>query len=108
MPREARYFEPGKAYHIISRFVDREWFIKKTDERDHYIKLLGLSLEKTDWRLYAYAIMSNHIHFEATAGQRPLSEWVRCVHSPFASAMNRSYDRIGPMFVRGPKAYPVA
>ena len=107
MPREPRYIEPGTNYHIISRFVDREWLIKKTYERELYIKLLGVSLEKTDWRLYAYAVMSNHIHLAAMAGEQPLGEWIRHVHSPFATAMNRAYDRIGPMFVRGPKAFPV-
>lgn len=107
MAREPRYIEPGMTYHIISRFVDREWFIQKTYERAHYIKLLGLSLERTDWRLFGYGIMSNHIHLEATAGEQPLGEWIRNVHSPFATAMNRAYDRIGPMFVRGPRAYPV-
>ena len=69
--------------------------------------LLGLALEESDWRLYSYAIMSNHIHLQALAGEQPLAEWIRCVHSPFANAMNRTYNRLGPMFVRGPKAYRV-
>jgi len=30
------------------RFVDREWFIRKPYEREHYIKMLGVSLEQTD------------------------------------------------------------
>lgn len=107
MPREARSIEPGTTYHLISRFVDREWFITKPDERANYIRLLGLALDESDWRLYSYAIMSNHIHLQALAGEQPLEEWIRCVHSPLANAMNRAYNRIGPMFVRGPKAHHV-
>jgi REP element-mobilizing transposase RayT len=94
-------------YHLISRFVDREWFIERSYERSYYLKLLGVALEASDWRLFAFAIMSNHIHLVALAGKQPLHAWVKAVHSPFASMLNRSHDRIGNVFVRGPKAYPV-
>ena len=108
MPRQPRSIAPGTTYHLISRFVDREWFIRTTSERDQYLKLLGNALEGSDWRLMSYAIMSNHIHLGAIAGAQPLDAWVRQVHAPFADFMNRAYDRIGVMFVRGPKAHPVA
>src|SRR5262245_767164 len=107
MPRQPRRIEQGLAYHLISRFVDRNWFIETAYEREHYLKLLGRSLENSDWRLTSYAIMSNHIHFECIAGKQPLADWIRPVHSPFADAMNRSRNRIGCIFVRGPKAFPV-
>ena len=108
MPRKPRCIEPGTTYHLISRFVDREWFIRTKSERQHYLRLLGTALECTDWRLMSYAIMSNHIHLGCVAGERPLHAWIRSVHAPFADAMNRAYNRIGVMFVRGPKAYAVS
>src|SRR5262245_22213209 len=107
MARSRRLIEPGTTYHLISRFVDREWFIKTSDERDLYLRLLANALEDSDWRLMGYAIMSNHCHHTAVAGRQPLGEWIRRVHAPFADAMNRAYDRIGCVFVRGPKAHPV-
>jgi len=51
--------------------------------------------------------MSNHVHIEAVAGRDSLSSWIRRVHSRFADTMNRAHDRIGSMFVRGPKAFVV-
>jgi len=66
--------------------------------------LLGRALEESQWRLITYAIMSNHIHLGVIAGADPLDRWIRRVHSPFADAMNRARDRIGCVFVRGPKA----
>jgi hypothetical protein len=51
--------------------------------------------------------MSNHIHLGAIAGNDPLGQWIRRVHAPFASTLNRTYNRIGSVFVRGPKAYVV-
>jgi REP element-mobilizing transposase RayT len=103
MTRRSRRFLSGRLYHLISRFVDREWFISTESEREHYLRLLGRALDTTDWRCLAYAVMSNHIHLAMIAGQHTLGSWLRRVHSPFADAMNKTHDRIGPMFVRGPK-----
>ena len=108
MTREPRQIEPGTVYHLISRFVDREWFIKREEERRLYLRLLGRALSTSDWRCLSFAIMSNHVHLGMIAGTQALDSWVRRVHAPFADAMNRTYDRIGAMFVRGPKALAVA
>lgn len=103
MSRHVRHFIVGTAYHLISRFVDRQWFISTEQEREHYLSLLGRALAMTDWRCLAYAIMSNHIHLAMIAGRDRLASWIRRVHSPFADSMNKAQDRIGGMFVRGPK-----
>lgn len=107
MAREPRRIEPNVVYHIISRFIGGEYFINNQPERSFYLELQGRALRKTDWRLLGYAIMSNHIHLVARAGRRPLDAWLRPVHSPFADMLNDAHQRIGPVFVRGPKAFPV-
>jgi len=55
MPRLPRFIEPGTVYHLISRFVDREWFIKREDERRTYLRLLGRALLDSDWRCFSFA-----------------------------------------------------
>jgi hypothetical protein len=107
MPRLPRDIEPGVPYHLISRFVDREWFITTEAQRRCYVSFLGRALSNSDWRCFSYAVMSNHVHIGAIAGEQPLDSWVRRVHAPFAGWMNTLHDRIGVMFVRGPKAKPV-
>lgn len=103
MPRTPRSFRRGHVYHLISRFVDREWYIRTEAQRERYISLLGRALEDTDWRCLGHGVMSNHIHLGVVAGEQPLDSWIRRVHSPFADWMNRTHDRIGNIFVRGPK-----
>jgi hypothetical protein len=51
--------------------------------------------------------MSNHIHLAMVAGEQRLDSWIRRAHGPFADWMNRAHDRIGGMFVRGPKEFRV-
>lgn len=108
MPRAPRRNVPGFVYHLISRFVDRDWFITCEEERSRYVTLLGSALSDSDWRCLGFAVMSNHIHLAVVAGTQPLDAWLRRVHSPFADWMNQRHDRIGSMFVRGPKDFAIA
>ncbi len=105
MPRRIRLNDPGVTYHLISRFVDRNWFITSDEERERYLFLLGRALRETDWKCFAYAIMSSHIHLALIAGSATLKSWIGRVHPPFATWMNERHDRIGPIFVRGPRDY---
>lgn len=107
MPRKPRRCVPGIVYHVISRFVDREWFISNELERRCYLELLGRELLKSDWRCVSYAVMSNHIHVAAVAGHDPLARWARPAHTAFADFMNREHKRIGNVFTRGPKSLPI-
>jgi REP element-mobilizing transposase RayT len=103
MPRRKRRIIPDVTYHLISRFVDRDWFICSDSERAMYLALLGAAIASSSWRCLGYAVMSNHIHLAMIASDQPLAEWIRKPHSAFADWMNRTHKRIGTMFVRGPK-----
>lgn len=103
MPRTVRWIEPNSVYHLISRFVDRQWFITEGEHRATYLRLLGRAIALSDWRCLAYAVMSNHIHLAVVAGEQPLEFWIRRVNSTFADWINRQRGRIGSVFVRGPK-----
>jgi REP element-mobilizing transposase RayT len=105
--RIARYITPGAVYHVISRFVDRDWRLHDDEERANYLRLLGRALEKRDWRCLSYALMSNHIHLAMIAGEEPMWRWLKRVHSPFANWMNERHDRLGPLFAHRPNAWGV-
>ncbi len=107
MPRTARLNEPGVLYHIISRFVDREYFIESDEERETYLRMLGHALDDTDWRCLAYALMSTHLHFAMVAGADDLQAWAKAAHTPFAQWMNQRHGRLGPLFANRPADYAV-
>ncbi|MEO8706639.1 MAG: hypothetical protein ABI867_41825 [Kofleriaceae bacterium] len=107
MPRKPRVIEPGNIYHLISRFVAGEWFIRSPQQRRWYLRLLGNALLGSDWRCFSYAIMSNHIHLGVVAGFSSLASWIRDVHGEFAEDINEQRGRIGSVFVRGPKSRAV-
>jgi REP element-mobilizing transposase RayT len=88
---------PGVVYHLIWRFVDRDWFFHDAEERGCYLRLLGRALEFVDWRCLAFALMSNHIHIAMVAGTSPMSSWTKRVNSPFARWMNERHGRLGSL-----------
>jgi putative transposase len=102
MPRKPPYYEPGRFYHLVAKFVADEYFIKTEIDRAYYLRLLGDALRLTDWRCFAFAVMSNHIHLGVQAGTGRLAPWLRLVHGPFAEWINQRDERGGAVFKRGP------
>lgn len=101
--RGASSVRAGVVYHFISQFVAKEWFVASTVERHGYLSLLADAIPRTDWRCFAYAVMSSHIHLALVAGMMPLAEWMAPMHSRFATWINQRRERVGGVFVRGPE-----
>ncbi len=102
MARGGSHIEVGTIYHLISRFVAKEWFFESAVERRMYLSLLGVAIAATDWRLFSYALMSSHIHLGVVSGTTPLRDWLQPMHTIFANWLNQRRERIGAVFVRGP------
>lgn len=98
MPRFARTPLPNVVHHIISRFANRTYRFTGDEERHEYLRRLGCAVEKTDWRLLGYALMSNHIHLVAVAGRLPSAALIRPLHGGFAGWLNRRQGTLGPVF----------
>ena len=102
-----RAIEVGAIYHVISRFVAREFFVESAAERNTYLSLLGFWLSRSDWRCFSFAVMSNHIHLGLVAGEDSLASWLRHLNSNFANWINVRKERIGAVFVKGPNVVGV-
>jgi REP element-mobilizing transposase RayT len=102
MARGGGSAEAGVVYHLISRFIDKEWFIDSERARRMYLALLGTAIAASNWTCFSYAVMSNHVHLALLAGSDPLASWLRPMHQNFAGWINGRRDRIGGMFVKGP------
>lgn len=98
MPRHARLHAPGSVVHVIARIVNREFRIVGAQDRDVLLDRLAQSLLRTDWRLVAYALMSNHYHLVLVAGQAPPWQLLKPFHTAAARWFNRTQGRLGPVF----------
>ncbi len=98
MARSLRLDYPGGIFHVISRTLNREFLLDGDAERGHYLELLAAASQRTDNRVLAYALMSNHVHLVVRAGDDPLWRLVKRVHVGFANWKNRRDGRLGPVF----------
>jgi hypothetical protein len=98
MPRTARQPAPAAYHHLIGRIVNQELRITGDAERTEYLRRLGLAIERCDWTLLGYAVMSNHVHLVCRSGRDPAERLIRPVHSGFGRWLNRTQGRYGPVF----------
>ncbi len=102
MPRQPRLLPPGSIVHIVCRFVDGGFRITCAAERGEYLRRLGIVMARTDWRIIAYGVMSNHIHLVAMAGTLDLEGFMKALNGGFATWMNKRQERRGPLFAGRP------
>lgn len=98
MPRVARKKSRTGIYHVMLRGVDRQQIF---DERNDYEKLLQLlkkQKEADGFKVYAYCIMSNHVHLLLKEGAKSLSGSIKVISASYAIWYNVKNDRVGHLF----------
>src|SRR5580765_3413708 len=98
MTRYARLAAPGCVFHVISRFVNREYRMLGDEERSEYLARVPLVLQHSDWNPLSYTLMSSHVHWAFLAGQQSSASFILPLHSGFAQWLNRKQGRLGPVF----------
>ena len=89
---------------MISRFAGGRWELDKRGARVRYLELVGRAVKRTDARVLAYCLMSNHVHLVVVRGHEPLERLVKPVHTGFAGWVNASRRKAqGPVFAGRPR-----
>jgi REP element-mobilizing transposase RayT len=108
MTRHARLHAPLSVVHVIARTVNREFRLGGLDERRAVLDCIARALERTDWRVLAYAIMSSHYHLVMLAGHDRPSTFLRSAQTAIATRLNHEEGRSGPVFAERPRTIVVA
>ena len=98
MARRPRIHFTGALYHVISRGNRRQGIFR--DEKDSKRFLVYLSHCKTrfPFRLYAYALIKNHIHLLLEVERAPLSRIMQSLLFRYTQYFNRRYRLVGHLF----------
>ena len=62
MPRKARIVIPGVAHHVVQRGHNRQVVFAADEDFQFYLENLTELKGELDVRLYAYRLMTNHVH----------------------------------------------
>ncbi|MGN0347819.1 MAG: transposase [Lachnospiraceae bacterium] len=95
MARKARLKSASHIYHIVIRGVDRQHIFEETSDFKKYLEILEFYKEKCNFELYAYCLMSNHVHLLLKTQEVPLESIFRHINTCYATWYNMKYDRTG-------------
>jgi REP element-mobilizing transposase RayT len=98
MARKPRIEFEGAFYHVISRGNQRQKIFRSDADYSCYLDLLARYRERYGFRLYAYALMGNHVHLLVETGPAPLSKILQGLTQSYTVYFNRRYRTSGHLF----------
>ena len=77
MARRPRLFAPGILYHVIVRGNYRQKRFLNDRDYEAYLERLARYRKRFGVTVYAYCLMSNHVHLLLETGSEPLSKFMQ-------------------------------
>jgi Transposase IS200 like. len=99
MPRKARLNVPGAVYHVMGRCLDHLVLFEDNADREQFLSLLSLYLERTNTKCYAWVLMDNHYHLVLRLSDRELWELMKPLNMHYAHYHRKKNGRRGPLFM---------
>lgn len=98
MARKPRVQCPGALYHVIARGNQQQnIFLDEADYR-RYLDLLDGYRKRYAFTLYAYVLMTNHVHLLIEQGETPLAKAMQGLGQSYTGYYNRKYKKSGHVF----------
>ena len=62
MPRQARKHSESGIYHVMLRGINQQQIFEDTEDCEKFIQILKECKAVSDFKIFAYCLMNNHIH----------------------------------------------
>ncbi|MFA5847043.1 MAG: transposase [Thermodesulfovibrionales bacterium] len=98
MARPPRIQFPNAFYHIIVRGNRQQALFLDDTDRLAYMDLLNRYKKKCSFILYAYVLMSNHVHLLVETPESPISKIMQMLNFTYTQYFNRKYGKVGHLF----------
>lgn len=107
MPRAAREKSKTGIYHIILRGINRQEIFEEEEDSIKFLNTLKEYQKISGYKLYAYCLMSNHIHLLLKEEKEELGVAMRRIGASYVYWYNWKYERCGHLFQDRYKSEPV-
>lgn len=107
MTRDARQRGESGIYHVMLRGINQTQLFYDDDDRQFFLGCMSRLITESSFRLYAYALMGNHIHLLIQEENNELSLIVKRLTLSYSHRFNKKYDRNGYLFQGRFKSEPV-
>ena len=104
MPRTGRKHSATGIYHVMLRGINRQDIFEEPEDYWEFIRILSALLQMPSndgifaCHVYAYCLMSNHVHLLLCEKGRNLGEIVKSLAASYVFFYNKKYGRIGHLF----------
>jgi putative transposase len=98
MPRQARLDAPGTQHHVIVRGIEKRQIVDDEEDRTGFIDRLAEIVQASGTKVYAWAVMTNHVHLLLRSGPWGLSKFMRRMLTGYAITYNIRHGRHGHLF----------
>jgi len=95
MARKPRIEVEGGLYHVTTRGVDRRDIFHSPEDRQKFLTLLAVQKAKLPFYLYAYCLMTNHVHLLIERMTDDVGRIMHRVLTGYTQYYNRKYGRSG-------------
>ena len=89
------------------RGINRQHIFEDDEDRIRFLNTVIRCREESGFRLHAFVLMSNHIHFLIEPGTEPLEVIFKRIGTSYAVWYNRKYQRAGHLFQDRFRSEPV-
>ena len=98
MTRPLRLEFAGGLYHVTSRGDRQEDIYLDDADRDEFLEVLAEVIQRFNWSVHAYCLMSNHYHLLVETPDTNLSQGMRQLNGVYTQRFNRRHRRVGHVF----------
>ena len=98
MPRKSRKYSETQIYHIILRGIDKQIIFSDDEDRYVFLNQILITVKKYKYEVYAYCLMSNHIHLVLKIKDSFLSKAIQSLEIRYSRYYNEKYERSGHFF----------
>lgn len=89
---------PGAFYHVICRGNQRQVIFRSDGDRKFYLERLEHYRQRFGFTVYAYVLMSNHVHLLVETAKAGLSKIMQGLQLAYTGYFNRKYTKVGHLF----------
>ena len=98
MARPLRIEYPGAIYHVMARGNHRQDIVQDDHDHQELVERLELTVERYGWLMYAFVMLTNHLHLLFCTPDANLSAGMQFYLSGYANWFQRRHGHIGHLF----------
>lgn len=107
MPRKAREKSESGIYHIMLRGINQQLIFEDVEDSEKYLEILKECKAVSEYKIYAYCLMGNHIHLLIKVEKESLEQIFKRIGGKFVYWYNGKYKRVGHLFQDRFKSEPI-